>query len=297
MAAIDLLKRRDLGRILDDSFALYRANWRTLLSVALVVVVPVHLVVFGAGLGWLWSGYDSTPEIGPQLAGIAAQLLVVTPLVTAMTVHVVRAAAEGRRAPVGETLAAGLDVFPRLFAAVLLVGVGVALGLLVFIIPGVILAVRWVVVPQIVVVENKRGTEALQRSFDLVRGQAWFAFLLLLVTNLLVGVLSAIATVPLELAAREADTMSLSLVGQALGAVLSLPILGVAQTLLYYSLRAQKESAAGVPSPPAGVPSPPAASPPPAVPTRPNTLPGVPGTFGDGWEPPTPPDPGPGNTS
>ena len=291
MAAIDLTKRRDLGRILDDSFALYRGHWRTLITVAIVVVVPVHLAVFGVGLGWLWSGYDATPPIGGQLAGIAAQLLVVTPLVTAMTVHVVREAAAGRRAGVGETLTAGLDVFGRLFPAVLLVALGVGLGLLVLIIPGLILAVRWVVVPQVVVVEDRRGTDALRRSFELVRGQAWFAFLLLVVTNLLVGVLSAIATVPLEYAAKEADTLSLSLLGQALGAVLSLPILGVAQTLLFYSLRAENDGAPVAGAPVAGTPAPDCrAGPGPAPPAgEPSTLPGVPGTFGDGFTPPRPP--------
>jgi hypothetical protein len=286
---VDLSKRRDLGGILDDSFALYRANWRTLVAVALVVVVPVHLAVFGGGLGWLWSDYDTRPDIGAQLIGIAAQLLVVTPLVTAMTVHVVRVAAEGRRAPVGETLSVGFDVFPRLFGAVLLVAAGVALGLLCLIIPGLVLAVRWLVVPQVVVVEDKRGGEALQRSMDLVRGEGWFAFLLLVVTNLLVGVVAAVATIPLEYAAQEADTMSLSLLGQALGAVVSLPILGVAQTFLYFSLRAQKDGAAGAPAAPAETPSaeaPSAGEPP----TAPQTLPGVPGTFGDGFAPPRPPD-------
>ncbi len=294
MGTIDLRQPRDLGRILDDTGAIYRRNWRTLLLVAAVVVVPVHLVVFGAGLGWLWSGYDGRPDLGSQLVGIGAQLLVVTPLVTAMTVHVVRAAAGDRRAPAGETLAAGLDAFAGLLGAVVLVALGVGLGLLAFIIPGLILAVRWVVVVQVVVVEDIRGADALRRSFELVRGQGWFAFALLLAANLIVGAISTLATLPLEYAARQADAMSLSLAGQIVGAILALPILGVAQTLLYFSLRAQKEGR------PAGSPAPPAVT----------TLPGVPGSLvtpppadpwqrrrEEGWEPPTPPEPDPAQRS
>lgn len=286
---IELQRSRDLGRILDDAFALYRANWRTLLLVALVVVVPVHLIVYGVGLGWLWSDYPEASDtvrvgdLAEQMAGLAAQLLVVTPLVTAMTVHVVRAAAEGRRASAGETFAAGFEVFSRLFAAVVLVAAGVALGLVALIVPGIFLAVRWVVVPQAVVIEGLGGSDALRRSFELTRGHGWFAFLVLVVANLLVGFLSALAVVPLESAAASADTLALSLLGQAIGAVFSLPLLAVAYTLLYYSLLAQKEGTA-----PAAPAAPSSAAPPPAA-GSPQALPGVPGTYGDGWAPPKAP--------
>jgi len=298
VAPIDLQRPRDLGRILDDTGTIYRNNWRTLVLVAAVVVVPVHLIVFGGGLGWLWSHYDARPGLGEQLAGVVAQLLVVTPLVTAMTVHVVRGAADGRRVSAGESLTAGLDAFPRLFGAVVLVAAGVAVGLLAFIIPGLILAVRWLVVAQVVVVEDRRGSDALRRSFDLVRGQGWFVFMVLVVTNLIVGVISTLATVPLEFAAQRADTMSFSLLGQILGAALALPLLGVAQTLLYFSLRAQQDDAA--PADRAPAPEPPNAT----------TLPGVPGAItpppatdpwerrrAEGWRPPTPPDSDPAQRS
>src|SRR6476620_11469949 len=154
MTPLQLRRRRDMGRILDDSWALYRTNWRTLLLVALAIVVPVYLLVFGVGLGWLWSGYPdkgdtvALGDVGDQLAGLAAQLLVVTPLVTAMTVHVVLAAAEGRRAGVRETFAAGFDVFAGLFVAVVLAALAVGAGFLLLVVPGVFLAIRLVVVPQ-----------------------------------------------------------------------------------------------------------------------------------------------------
>jgi hypothetical protein len=303
-APIDLQRPRDLGRILDDAAGLYRRYFKTLLLVALVVVVPVHLIVYGVGLGWLWSGYES-PQTGgdvrlsdlvDQFTGLAAQLLVVTPLVTAMAVHVVRRAAAGAPAPAGETISAGLAVFARLFAAVLLVALGVGLGLLFLIIPGLFLAVRWAVVPQVVVVEGLSGSAALQRSFELTRGQGWFTFLVLLVTNLIVGVLSALAMVPLELAAEAADAQALSLLGQVIGAVFALPLLAVAQTLLYYALLARKGGAPA--ASPGERPSGPAIA---GQAGRPGeegqTLPGVPGTFGGGWAPPTAPDRDPGPRS
>lgn len=283
---IDLRRKRDLGKILDDSFALYRAHFGTLLLIAIAIVVPVYLLVYGVGLGYLWAGYDAASgteielaDVGETFAGLAAQLLIVTPLVTAMTIHVVRTAAEGKRASAGEAVSAGLDAFPKLLLAMVLVALGVFGGLLLLIVPGIILAVRWIVVTQAVVVEGRTGTDALNRSFELTRGRGWFAFMVLIVLNLLVGVLSAVILLPLDYAAEQADTMALNMVAQMISSVLSLPLVAAAYTLLYYSLVAEAEGTGDA------APDVLAASSEPA----PSSLPGVPGTFGDGWAPPRPP--------
>lgn len=294
---LDLRRKRDLGRILDDAFAIYRANFRTLLLIAAAVVVPVYLLVYGVGLGWLWSGYETRAtgtelelaDVSDQLVGITAQLLVVTPLVTAMTVHLVRTVAEEQRPSARHAIAVGLDLFPKLLLTVALFGLGVIGGFMLLIVPGVILMVRWLVISQVVVVEGRSGTEALRRSFELTRGRFWPSFLVLLVLSLLAGVLAAIVLAPLEYAAEQADTMALSLLGQVLGSVLTLPLVAVAYTLLYFSLITEREEPATAAAPLPGAFQPPrAAEPPPA--SEPASLPGVPGTFGDGFAPPAPPD-------
>lgn len=291
---LDLRRKRDLGKILDDSFAIYRAHFGTLLLIATIVVVPVYLLVYGVGLGYLWSGYDTASgseidlaDAGEMFAGLAAQLLVVTPLVTAMTVHVVRTAAEDKPASAGQAVNAGLDAFPKLLLAMLLVALGVFGGLLALIIPGVILAVRWIVVAQVVVVEGRTGPEALGRSFELTRGRGWFAFLVLVVLNLLVGVFSALVLIPLDYAAQEADTMALNMLAQIISSIVSLPLVAAAYTLLYYSLMVEAEG----PGAPVPFAPPTADTPAPADDSPPQSLPGVPGTFGDGWAPPAPPKP------
>ena len=294
---LELHRKRDLGRILDDSFAVYRANFGTLALIAAAVVVPVYLLVYGVGLGWLWSGYDARAsgtelELGDaaeQVAGLVAQLLVVTPLVTAMTVHVVRTAAEDRRASARDAIAVGLDLFPKLLLAIALVGLGVFGGFMLLIVPGVILAVRWMVVSQVVVVEGRGGSEALRRSFELTRGRFWASFLVLFVLSLLAGVLSAIVLAPLEYAAEEANTMALSLLGQVIGSVLTLPLVAVAYTLLYFSLITETGGVVTAldtgerPNHPEATESTGRSD------GQPESLPGVPGTFGKGWAPPAPP--------
>ena len=68
--------------------------------------------------------------------------------------------------------------------AILLAAVGVALGLLLLVIPGIYLAVRWFFVPQAVVVENARGPAALRRSRELTSGTWWRTFGIILLANL-----------------------------------------------------------------------------------------------------------------
>jgi hypothetical protein len=293
---IELRRKRDLGKILDDSFALYRANFGTLILLSLVVVVPVDLLVFGVGFGDLWSDYRvrggnqvKLSDLAETLTALGVQLLVVTPLITAMTVHVVRRAAEGARPGTGEAVATGLRLFPQLVSAILLVAIGVLAGLMLLIVPGVILAVRLIVVAQVVVVEGEAGGAALRRGFALTQGHAWFAFFVLFVLNLLVGVFSTIVLLPLDAAAKSADTMAFGMLAQMISSALSLPLVAIAYTLLYYSLVAEKEGAAPVRPPDPDVSAWRAPGSEPDPPPAPQSLPGVPGTFGDGWAPPRPP--------
>jgi len=82
----------------------------------------------------------------------------------------------------------------------------VALGLIALIVPGIIFAVRWVVVAPVVVVEGHQGTGALRRSWELVKGHGWWVLGVMLVQGLIVGILGAIVAVPADALARSADS-------------------------------------------------------------------------------------------
>jgi hypothetical protein len=241
VAPIDLEHPRNLGSILDDAFALYRRAYPTLLLVALVVIVPLQLLVFGVGLGWLTGPYHAT-QTRTDLAVSLLQPLLAVPLVTAMTVHVVREAAAGRDPSARPALRAAALAARRLLPAVALALLGEALGFL-LIIPGIVLAVRWALVSQVVVVEGEEGTGALARSARLVAGRGWFTFGVIAVLAILVSLLGQVVLLPLDAAARSAGHQWPALIGQTVAQVLAVPLQAVAVTLLYFSLRAEKEPA------------------------------------------------------
>jgi hypothetical protein len=118
----------------------------------------------------------------------------------------------------------------------ILVGLATLLGLIVFIIPGIYIGVRLAVSTQALVVEDKRGTEAMRRSWDLVGGHWWHAALTLLVAGLITGVVNAVITAPFS-----AGAWLLQGIAAAVATTVTLPYGALVGVLLYLDLRARKE--------------------------------------------------------
>jgi hypothetical protein len=247
---LDLTVPRDLGRILDDAFGVYRSGFRTFLLIALAVVVPVDLVVLGLGLGELTAHYDASPPQGVATLETVLTFLVTTPLITAMTVHAVIDMAAGKRPTAQSAIARGVESFAPLFWVLVLAGLAVFAGVFALIVGAIVVAVHLAVVSQAVVVERRAGTDALRRSWALVRGRGWWVFGVIFVTNLIIGLLSAAISVPLTLAAKAADVQAFALLGTMLGHVLTLSFLALTGTLLYFTLVAHERGAGWEPPAP-----------------------------------------------
>ena len=81
-------------------------------------------------------------------------------------------------------------VRPQLAALIfagLLAAFGVVVGLILFIVPGLYLLVRWSVIAPVIVLEHRHTGESFTRSSELVRGHGWRVFWLLLAVGLLAG--------------------------------------------------------------------------------------------------------------
>lgn len=268
---LDLTLRRDLGKILDDSFRLYRAHLRTLLVAAFLIVAPVQLGIFGVGLGWLWSGYQKNPSVGELALTFGTQLVILAPLLTAMAVHVAQEAAEGRAAGPSAALRFALDRFPALLATLLIAGIGMALGLFLLVIPALILFIGFSMAAQVVAVEGLQGPAALARSWALVGGNWGWVIAVLLVSQILFGVLGAAIVLPLDLLADSADQQVIVLAGTIVGQTLIFPLTGLAAALMYFGLLARR---AAQPTP-AAAPTIVASTPPPAPADEPEPAPAL----------------------
>jgi len=243
VTGLELARPRDVSALFADSLGVYFRNARAFLPLSAAVVVPVHLVVDGVGMEELTSGYDSSPSPVETVIPTLVSFLVVAPLITAICIHALNDLASGERPRVRAALLTGLEAFAPIFFAVVLMGIGVAIGLVLLVLPGIYLAVRWYFVPQTVMIDGARGTGALDRSGELVRGSWWRTFGLIVMANLAAILPALLLVAPFDALADDSDRAVWSLVGTMATETISAPFVALFSTLLYYDLRARKRDA------------------------------------------------------
>jgi hypothetical protein len=150
-----------IAGVIGEVWRLFRARfWRTLVIVALLLA-PLELLIAVldpdftslAPGWWAWVGFTS---------GIT---LVAFPWVIGAVVHDV---AQGDRTVAG-AYARTWDRLPDLVISAVVTTVGILLGMIALIVPGLILMARWALVVPLIVLERAPWRLALSRSNELVR--------------------------------------------------------------------------------------------------------------------------------
>jgi hypothetical protein len=237
------------GAVIQEAWELYKAHWRHLLPFALVVYVILGLVSlllvaafgwFGAVLGWA--------------VGIVGLFWLQGALVEA--VNDVR---DGRAdMSMGETFRHAQEHLAPLAGAGILAGLAIAVGLLLFIVPGLYLLTIWSVLIPVIVLEGRAVMDAFGRSRELVRGNGWNVFgVIVLSVLILLG-----AAIVLSLLLFWLPGWFGAFLRSVISNTITAPFVALALTLLYYRLVELKEAPAPAPAPagaePAAEPPPPA---------------------------------------
>lgn len=232
--AIDLDRPRSIRDILGGALGLYRRYPWLFAILALGVIAPYDLLVLATtGSGPLQTGSHGNTE--SYLLLMLLNLSLVGPLVSALHVHAVVRIGEGGRPRLGDVALRGLQVLPVVVAAEVMATLGIALGFLALIVPGVLLSLRWSVVAQAAAIEHEGWLPALRRSGRLSAGHYWRIFGLLLLTGLLTaGLTRGAAEIPLG---SSSDAGSVALVIAIHTLTASFAALTLA--LLYFDLRAR----------------------------------------------------------
>jgi hypothetical protein len=136
--------------------------WRTLLIVGLMLApLELGIAIFNPGFAsfapgwWAWVGVTS----------LIAQ--VAFPWVIGALVHDVAEGDRGATEPYARTW----DRLPDLILSSLVATVGAVLGIVAFVVPGLILFARWTLIVPVIVLEHLPWRAALARSNELVRGR------------------------------------------------------------------------------------------------------------------------------
>ena len=216
------------GEIMGRTWQLYRAHWRRLIAIAAIVFVPLGGIAAALALAG-WPGV-----VAANVLSLAATFLVQGALVKA-----VEDLRDGRAdLGIAETFGhAGAQLVP-LAAAGLLAAIGIFVGLLLLIVPGLVLLTWWLVVPAVIVLEHRPVLESFRRSRELVRGTAWPVFGVVVLTVLILvalGLAIAILLAPVD------SDLWRGFLGQAVADTLAAPFVAVAWTLTYFRLREIEE--------------------------------------------------------
>ena len=152
-----------------------------------------------------------------------------------MVVELVQDVQDGRRDHSVRDLARSVEpVFWQLAAVSILFGIAIAIGFVLLIIPGLILMVIWSVVAPVTVLERPGVFAAFGRSRELVRGNGWAVFGVLVLVFLSVVVVSVAAT----LLAASLGAVGRAFVQWAVDAALA-PITALSASVLYFALLGQ----------------------------------------------------------
>jgi hypothetical protein len=150
-----------------------------------------------------------------------------------MVVKLVQDLQENRRDhSIRDLLRSVEPVLLPLIGVSILAGLGIAIGFILFIIPGLILLVIWSVVAPVMVLERPGVFAAFGRSRELVRGNGWAVFRVILIVGfavILVSLLVGVASVSL-------GSIGRGLVQWAVNSAIA-PVSALSASVLYFGLR------------------------------------------------------------
>jgi hypothetical protein len=242
------IPQKGLGEILSAAFHIYRANASKLLLVVAVVVVPLSLVsaIFASVIFDPTDLDVRTVDVDEIGRSFAANLFVLSigGLIAVLISAVLQAAT--LRAAAQATIGDPVDVeasyrygFRRLWSVILislLVGLIVAAGFVALFIPGVIFLVFLSASIPALIVEGRRGTDALGRSWGLVSGNFWHALGVIVVALVIVGVASGI------IGSIGGTNWGVRWIFTAIAQIVTAPFAALVSVLLYIDLRARSEA-------------------------------------------------------
>lgn len=240
------------GAVIREAWNLYKTHWQHLLPIALVVYLILGLVslLLAIALGWFGA-----------LLGALISIIGVFWLQAALVEAVVDIRDGRADLTMGQTFSRAQEHIGRVAIAGILAGLAIAVGLLLLIVPGLYLMTIWSVLIPVIVLERRGVMEAFGRSRELVSGNGWNVFGVIVISFLIligVGIVLGIALIWLGGAFGE-------FIRNVISNTITIPFVALAWTVMYFRLLELKEpvAAAAPDMPPPPPAAPPAAPPPP----------------------------------
>jgi len=230
--------------ILKEAWEIYKSNLGKFIYLA---IIPFIILLPSVFLGRTYPGFFGTnfiqsPSItipfglGFAVLGIVAQMLFLLALVFIVSQRQLEISPK-------EALKYAWDKLASYIWISALVSIFVGIGLILFIVPGLVMAIWYSLAIYILVAEDKRGRAALSRSKELVKGHWWGVLWRLII----IGIITAIPAMPfsgLASYAQKTNLIGLEIISGILALAISFLFQGLSVSfsfLLYEKLKGMKE--------------------------------------------------------
>jgi hypothetical protein len=233
-----------IGSVLGRAFGVMTGNPVTVFSIAFLFGA-LPQVVFTLSTQ-IETGGNPAAEAG--LAALYVGYLIVFVLCSALAqaalVRATSAYLDGRAAGLAECVRVGIRKALPIIGFSILFGIALVFGLLLLVVPGIILFVRWAVAAPALVEEDCSVREAFGRSSELTHGARWQVLFLMIVVFVIIWLISAIAAIPALMAgiAQSDPTPTVASIILALvTSTITTALWATIITSLYFSLRDRRD--------------------------------------------------------
>lgn len=234
-----LLGEQTLGSLLRNIVHVYRRHFGVIVGCVVLPILPFMLLMAEFGESSPLTAVVATiGYLGALLVCPAAFTVVLSDICVGNTPRLSRA--------FGHILGGGR--WWHLFTTGMLLALGMMLGLVLLILPGIWVFVRSLFGATIVMLEGRRNMDALRRSFALTQGQAWRLTWLTLAPILAAYLVAIPLILVVAIAAALAGEGSMLAQHIAVAGIymvilgLVLPVASITAVLLYYDQRVRRES-------------------------------------------------------
>ncbi len=241
------LRPLSIGELLDRTFSLYRRHFWTFFGiVALANLLPLAIqlatIVALRGAGLVQTSVVVLSRIFVSLIAVA--------LSQCATVVAVSQTLLNRKTSIAEAFQSVRLRLGELIVVMLNMTVRIVLGLILLVIPGILLALRYALTIPVAVLEQEGPSRSLSRSARLTKGHRGRIFLIYFLLSALIAIVTMVWQAPLMLTmvltGQPAASSTLGLATLLLGTFLTQsvlgPILTIGLTLVYYDERVRKEA-------------------------------------------------------
>ncbi len=181
-------RRTSLVAKFAEAIRLFASNFILFSLIILTVWLPANLIINVM----VYSADDAQTQVSLERVSQLFEA-VFGPIYVGGLIHAASLRKSGKRVSYSEAMSVGVRRWGALFGTRLITGLIIMLGLIALIVPGVILAFRYALIDPIVVLERRTGSEARNRSQQLMKTYKFQMFIAGFLMFMILMVLAALA--------------------------------------------------------------------------------------------------------